>query len=103
MTVHFLGEQTQELNKSVNSLYIENMNQSLKSYRYWIDKILEFAKKENAEIIHILNGDVLYRCFGLYLKKLKDYKVIVTFHHMDFSFFKRISIKNIFRNINMDN
>lgn len=81
--------------------YDKNMNQNPWQYMEWINLIVKCAKKENADIIHILNGDALYRCMGLLLWRLRKYKVIITFHHMHFHFLKKISIKHIFAHIYM--
>lgn len=58
----------------------------------------KIIKKEQPDIVHFLTGDMLYRYFGVGLSYL-NCNVISTFHHVDFSFFKKISYKLIFHKI----
>lgn len=71
---------------------------SFKIYYDWITRIKKIAYDNKVDIIHILNGDVLYRSFGLGIKTIKK-PIIVTFHHMKFGFLMRRSLKCIYKQI----
>ena len=73
-------------------------NMNLFQYKKVIREINAIIEKENPDIVHILSGDMLYRFFGYQLNRIKS-PLIVTFHHMKFSFSKSISYRMIYRNI----
>lgn len=65
-------------------------------YKKFISEIAYVANKEKVDIVHFLNGDVIYRFFGLYLKKIKQ-PIFITYHHVVCSFLKNISMKRIYK------
>lgn len=85
--------------KQIINSYINLQPRTLQDYNKWIDYILEISKTNNIEIIHILDGDLLYRFWGIGLKKLAEYKIIVTYHHIKNDFAHRISVGRIAKNI----
>lgn len=71
---------------------------SFKIYCQWIKRIKKIAYDNEVDIIHILNGDVLYRFFGLGIETIKK-PIIITFHHMKFGLLMRKSLKCIYKKI----
>ena len=70
-------------------------------YIKWMLSVKRIAEKEAVDVIHFLYGDVFYRYFGFGLKLIKNIKIIGTFHQIRRSNIKDISLKRIFRNINI--
>lgn len=81
--------------------YINLKNRNLIKYFEWIKEIQSIAEKESPDIIHFLYGDIFYRYFGMGLEEFKKYKTIITFHQIKKGFLRDISIKRIFKNINI--
>lgn len=75
-------------------------NMGFSQYKQVIKEINNIIEIEKPDIVHMLSGDMLYKFFGWQLSRIKAPRV-VTFHHMEFSFFKRISYKCIFKKINL--
>jgi len=73
-----------------------NKKRSLKSYFAFVGEIKRAVKKYKIDVVHILDGDFLYRYFGLALKGIRA-ELIVTYHHMEFSSLKKISLRRIFK------
>lgn len=72
---------------------IDWQKKSLRDYLKWIEKIVSLAKKINPDIIHILDGDTIMRYFGLGLRKLDAWPVIITYHHFFEGKMRRLSYK----------
>lgn len=70
---------------------------NLKDYKNWIDYICKIANQEQTDVIHFLDGDILYKFFGFYMSSLRDYKVIITFHHIADDLAHSISVNRIVR------
>lgn len=66
------------------------------AYIKWIAEIRRLCKEENIDLVHFLCGDVLYRFFGIGLGSIAC-PIIVTYHHMQFSRVRNVSIKRIFK------
>lgn len=73
-----------------------NEKRTLKTYRAFVNEVKRAVKEFDIDVVHILDGDFLYRYFGIGLKGIKA-RLVVTYHHMDFGFLKKISIRRIFR------
>lgn len=73
-----------------------NEKRTLKTYLAFIKEVKRAVKKLNIDAVHILDGDFLYRYFGIGLKGIKA-KIVITYHHMDLSGIKKFSVKRIFR------
>lgn len=65
------------------------------TYSRWIAEICQACKEEKIDLVHFLCGDALYRFFGIGLRSLPC-PAVVTYHHMQFSFLRKISLKRIF-------
>ena len=102
-TVIISSEDNNEL-KQYNNVELVNSNftkkRTLFEYKKMLIEILKIANKKNIDIIHFLDGDLYYRFFGLYLNKLNEYKVIITFHHVYMYGWRRRAIKEILKKIN---
>lgn len=72
-----------------------NKARSLKTYFAFVREVKRVVKRYKIDVVHILDGDFLYRYFGLGLKGIKA-KLIITYHHMELGGLKRLSIKRIF-------
>lgn len=87
---------------STRQIEVKNIKiRSAIQYLNWIKELSAIAKLEGPDIIHFLYGDVFYRYFGLALSRFSEYKTVVTFHQINKSFLRDISIKAIFNQINM--
>jgi len=73
-----------------------NKKRSLKTYLSFIKEVKRAVKEFNIDVVHILDGDFLYRYFGIGLKGIKA-RLVITYHHMDLSGIKKFSVKRIFR------
>lgn len=67
-------------------------------YIHLIGYIKKIAGEENVDIIHFLSFDPLVKYFGILLRSLKPYKIIVTFHHYRYSILHDLARKRIYRN-----
>lgn len=65
------------------------------TYISWLNEIRNIVKARDIEIVHFLCGDALYKFFGIGLGTIQA-RIIVTYHHMQFSSLRKISIKSIF-------
>lgn len=66
-------------------------------YLRWLLEIRKIARLEKVKMIHILNGDLLYRYCGFLLGLLsKEFELVGTFHHEMSSRFRNISYRRIF-------
>lgn len=72
---------------------IDWQKKSLRDYLKWIEGIASLAKKINPDIIHILDGDTIMRYFGMGLRKLDSWPVIITYHHFFEGKLRRLSYK----------
>lgn len=95
-SVFFIPE---DVNISHSIIYVSKY-----SYKYgdsivklykWINEIRNIAKKEKVDIIHFLEGDVLYSTFGIGLALLKDYKIVTTIHKIYLKYIYKIRFKCI--------
>lgn len=80
----------------------DNINlrpRTLNDYNIWIGFIKHIADKYNVNVIHFLDGDLLYRFCGYKLSKLKDYKTVVTFHHVGEDFIHKLSVQKITKKV----
>lgn len=68
-------------------------------YLSWLKHIKKAADEHNVDIIHFLDGDLLYRFCGIKLNQLCRYKIIVTFHHVRDDWIHMFSIRQICRKI----
>lgn len=73
----------------------KNGKRSFSQYRKWIKEISGFVEAEKPDVVHILNGDFLYRYFGFGLRRFKKYKTVITFHCLRDGFLNKLSIKAI--------
>lgn len=73
-----------------------NKSRSMKTYSAFIKEVKRAVKRYKIDVVHILDGDFLYRYFGIGLKGIKA-RLIITYHHMDLSGIKKFSVKRIFR------
>lgn len=78
----------------------KNGKRSFSQYRKWIKEISRFVEAENPDVVHILNGDFLYRYFGFGLSKFKKYKTVITFHCLRDGFLNKLSAKAIASSVN---
>lgn len=69
------------------------------SYVKWICYVKKIAQTNKVDIIHFLYGDIFYRFFGIALSFLKNYRVIITFHHIRQGLLRDISLRKIFKRI----
>lgn len=69
-------------------------NMSFSQYCVFLKALNNIINAENPSFVHILSGDMLYRFFGYRLGSIKC-PVVITFHHMEFLWFKRISYRFI--------
>lgn len=79
---------------------IKSNPDSLWGYIRWLQEIRKVAKGNKVDVIHFLYADVLYKGFGIGLRKLKKYRVIGTFHQVRRSLLRDLSRKFIFKKIN---
>lgn len=102
-TIIISSEDNSELKKYIN-VEIINSNftnkRTLREYKKMLEAILKIANEKKVDIIHFLDGDLYYRFFGLYINKLKKYKVIITFHHVYMYGWRKRAIKEILKKIN---
>lgn len=93
-----------EIEELQNKQYIIDSDSLYKhplKYIKWICNIRKIVKSESIDVVHFLYGDVFYRYFGFGLKGLKHKKLIGTFHQIRRSRVKDLSLKNIFKNLDM--
>ncbi len=69
---------------------------SFNSYRAFIFEIASLVEEHKIDTVHILCGDALYRYFGIHLDKI-GCDLVITYHHMQFNFIKKISIRQLFK------
>lgn len=72
-----------------------NEERSLKNYLAVIKEIKRAVGTYKIDVVHILDGDFLYRYFGIGLKGIKA-RLVITYHHMNLGGIKKISVKRIF-------
>ena len=82
--------------------HLDNESHGVAIIKYikWLRAVYKIANKEKPDIIHFLYADYFYRYFGSFLKILRKYHTVATFHHVKRSRFRDISIKHICKNIN---
>lgn len=73
---------------------------NLNNYIRWISEIKSIVKTEKIDLVHFLCGDALYKFFGLYLGSI-PVKTIVTYHHIQFSKLRNVSLNRIFNKTDM--
>lgn len=60
-------------------------------------KLIKFVNNivdsEQVDLIHFLNFDPMVKHFGLFLRRLKNYPIIITFHHYRYSVLRDFSRK----------
>lgn len=71
---------------------------TLQTYKTFIHEINTTVKNNDIDDVIFLCGDALYRYFGIELNSIKA-ELFITFHHMTFEIFKKISLKKIFSKI----
>ena len=76
-------------------------SRTLFNYLRWMRELSEIAIENNIDVVHFLYGDYLYRYFGLGLKLFKEFKIIITFHHMPEDYLRMVSVKRIFERISI--
>lgn len=78
---------------------VYHKKRSIFTYLSFVRDIKRAVKEYKIDVVHILDGDFLYRYFAIGLNGLKRYnaRLVVTYHHMAFGFLKRISLKRLFR------
>lgn len=69
------------------------------SYIKWIRYIKKIAQEYKVTVVHFLDGDILYRFCGYYLRELKNYNTIVTFHHVAEDIIHTLSVGMITKNV----
>lgn len=75
---------------------------TISGYVRWIFRIFKIAKEENVDCIHFTYGDILYRFFGLGIDVLNKYwKICVTFHSVRRSKLHDLSLRRIFRYVDI--
>lgn len=95
-----LPEQNDEVNcKQIIINDIDFNTRKLIPYLKLMKKIYKIVKNENPDIVHFLYGDIFYRFFGLRLRKLLKYNLIITFHHIRKGFLFNLSLNRIFSSI----
>lgn len=77
---------------------------NLNGYRFadyfrFLRYIRELAEREQPDIIHFLNADVLVNYMGLGFGALKGYKILLTFHHFFGGFRKEFGLKRLLRGV----
>jgi glycosyltransferase involved in cell wall biosynthesis len=72
---------------------------TLKRYFEFLSQIRRVASEEHVDIIHFLEADEIYRYFGLGLRKLSRFPVIMTFHHLYTDNWRNSAIKAIMNSI----
>ncbi|WP_225047590.1 glycosyltransferase family 4 protein [Lacticaseibacillus kribbianus] len=85
----------------IDQFVVRENVRSLRGYLSWIESVRKIAKNGNYQIIHFVYGDVMYRFFGLGLGRLSDFKLIATFHQIRYSFLRKVSIKRLFKKLNI--
>ncbi|MBI6060430.1 glycosyltransferase family 4 protein [Clostridium perfringens] len=87
-------------NRNVDFIYSKFPNKrNIYEYKKMLNIVLENAEKHNVDIIHFLDGDLYYRFLGLYFNILKEYRIIITFHHVYMYGWRKIAIKSILKKI----
>ena len=66
---------------------------SFKSYAAWVRQIRQIVKQNRIDVVHILDGDSLMRCFGAGLHSLGCDRVIITYHNFYAGTARRISYR----------
>ncbi len=72
---------------------------TIRDYLRWLKFIKHTADDYRVDAIHFLDGDLLYRFCGYKLNILKNYKTIVTFHHVGEDFIHSASVNLILQRI----
>lgn len=70
-----------------------------KKYYHQINEISSIAKVHNIQILHFLSADVFLKYFGFKLEKLKNIKIIMTFHHIRITFLRKNAYRKIAKKI----
>ena len=72
---------------------------TLTEYIRWIRYIKKIASEREVNVIHFLDGSILFRFFGLCLWRFNNFKTIVTFHHIRNSIWHNLSMRLILLHI----
>lgn len=82
----------------VKNYQLSHSTLSLIPYIRWLCTLRKIVKIEKPDIIHILNGDALYRFLGLLLKMVfSKTPTIITFHHLRKDMLHVIALKRIMK------
>lgn len=76
-----------------------NERRNIRNYFKLLCYIKAEAKRNKIDLIHFLDADLYYRFWGMFLWLLKDFKIIMTFHHLYTYGWRKYSIKQIFSKI----
>lgn len=72
---------------------------TLIQYFLMLFQIKKIAIEEKVDIIHFLEGDEIYRFFGLGLEMFLRFRVVITFHHLYTDTWRNFAIKLIMSKI----
>ncbi len=54
---------------------------SLKAYLKWVRQMREIVRRNQVDVVHILDGDSIMRWFGIGLGSIPAKQIIITYHH----------------------
>lgn len=100
-SILILPDRVDELGNKQYILDSDKLYKHPLKYIKWILSVKKIAEREDVDAIHFLYGDVFYRYFGFGLNLIKKIKKINTFHQIRRSNIKDISLKIIFKNIDI--
>lgn len=86
---------------NIKQYIIKLEKKNIIKYLHEMFKLRKIILNEKPDIIHFLNGDIFYKHFGIGLKMFIKYNTIITFHHIRRSKLRDISIKHIFKKIDV--
>lgn len=94
----------QKIDEFTNKQYILESNMLHKhpiKYLKWIYNVEKILQKESIDVVHFVYGDVFYRYFGTGISRIKNRKILVTFHQIRRGKLRDKSIKRIFKIIDI--
>lgn len=71
----------------------------LSAYLRHMKELKEIAKREKADVIHFLDGDSVMRYFDLGYRILREYPMVVTFHHLFPGKLREYSMKSVLNRV----
>lgn len=77
--------------------YINFKQKNYSDYRRWISHAATYAKMNNIDIIHFVDGDTIMRYMGSLFSKFGNRPIVITYHHYFEGYLRLLSYKNMLK------